>query len=342
MLSGLAIPVIVWIGTACDNVAWGGIHVRIDQPPPAPGAPPDEGEAPAAEEEETGEEPLPEGPVVYAVRGAGDTVTIVPVGERDDGGIRPLFPGADAAVFAARFAEAAYGPDRELALFAGGARVGSVTPDGPLELLDSAYCPPRPTTTGVVELVRGAAGVERFVAVAEGAARGIPRGGYDPPEMRRTYYFAAYDLASTEVRERRVPWPPDWIAARADLRPIRVRGDGPPAFAATYLYRDALRVGPAPDDGYALFLLAEEGEGGFEAGFVWFREHGPETKLAPRLLDHVDLDGDGIQELVLEFLGARSRSFGVVAHRADGWELVHRDRCPEGDAEAVAAGAPGG
>ncbi|MBW3535544.1 MAG: hypothetical protein KY453_10070, partial [Gemmatimonadetes bacterium] len=110
--------------SACDNVAWGGVEVHLQPPPPATfGA--------ALDTEDAGEDEglrLPDQPVLYM--GRADTtgaVTLVPVGAIAGDSLVPIPDEDEAPGYRAAFAQEFLAPGSEFVLFSRGARVGRFT-----------------------------------------------------------------------------------------------------------------------------------------------------------------------------------------------------------------------
>ena len=85
-------------------------------------------------------------------------------------------------------------------------------------------------------------------------------------------------------------------------------------------------VGEAGERAYALFGMGTREAGGYEGGFTWYRraENG---KGAPRYFDHLDWDGDGKSEVLLDVLGTGSRWFAGLSRRGDTWVRSFEDPC---------------
>ncbi|MBI4540572.1 MAG: hypothetical protein HY704_13810 [Gemmatimonadetes bacterium] len=316
----VAILVIVTAATGCDNVRWGGVDIRVVPPPARAGAAPDTA-APADSVA------LPTGPVLYAATLLPGQAVLRPVAELTGDSLRPLKTGPDAAAFAARFVQHEYGPGTEFVLFSHGTRVGTAVAHGTIDA-DSAACPRIPAVRGVTELAAAGRDGERLLALRKHAIAPPLPGDSPQPELDGAMRNAGWQLASTEIASRSAPEPRDWLRARADITPLAL-DDRTRAFAATYLYEDALTVGPPIGEGYSLFFLAENAGSGFAPTYVWFRRYLAGDKAAPRLWDHLDWSGDGRQEIVLEVYGSQNRWFAALARGPSGWRLVYEDPCTD-------------
>jgi hypothetical protein len=65
----------------------------------------------------------------------------------------------------------------------------------------------------------------------------------------------------------------------------------------------------------------------YQAGYVWYREAGREGKGAPRYFQHLDWDGDGETEVLLEVLGESNRWNAAVQKRGAEWTRTFEDPC---------------
>ena len=54
------------------------------------------------------------------------------------------------------------------------------------------------------------------------------------------------------------------------------------------------------------------------------------AKAAPRYFDHLDWDGDGADEILLDVFGNDQRWFAALSRAEDGWVRSYQDSC--GDA----------
>jgi hypothetical protein len=99
------------------------------------------------------------------------------------------------------------------------------------------------------------------------------------------------------------------------------------AIAATFMYRDQLGVSAASADAYSLFLIGRPSEEGYEPVYIWHRPVGVEGKGAPRYFDHLDWDGDGNEEVLLEVFGSERRWFAALAERSGSWVRTSEDSC---------------
>jgi len=330
-----AVLVILTGLTACDNVSWGGIDLRMEAPPTP------EGEAELEEgEEESEPEPEETGPLLFFVERDDSVFEAVPVAEMDTSGLRALPGGGGGEGDRRRIGEEALREGRRLILFARGARVGSFVL-GDARGIDPTSCFQRPRIGGHAELVPGAVEHQRFLAVPEELGRGVAYQPFRLPSSTRAQRAAALGVAASILERLGVAPPSSLVISRVDLQILALDGTGEPAITATHLNRDRLRIEPAPDPAWSLFFVAEVGEGGrYESTFSLFRSVEEDGKGVTRLLDHLDWDRDGAPELFLEILGAEHRSFAALTRDGFGWRMVLDEECPEPDEEAGRVAAP--
>lgn len=308
--------------TACDNVSWGGIEWHLQSPPPVV----DTAAVDTVAQEPDAPPPLELGPVLYAVERGGASDTLQAVAEITPDGLRPL-PIREAVDFESRFRSQRMSRGTRFALFASGVRVGtfhateSVPPD-------TTLCAPRPRTAGRMEVLPEAVDVPRLLAVDGDHARRRPLGDFRPRVEQRNERAASLNLGAALLNRLEAPWPADLLESRGDIQVFRPEGgDGEPAIAATFLFRDDLEVGEAPPSAWSIFYIAEPGADGYDTDFVWYRTAGEEGKGAPRFFEHADWDGDGREDVLLELLGRDSRWFAALARGPDGWSRTFQDPC---------------
>lgn len=324
----LTIAVILTVAQGCDNVSFGGVDVHLQGPPPRDSvALP----APGAEEGQVDAEapPLPAEPLLLAGVRDGDRATLTLVG-RVIGDAVAAFPAlSDPPELRARIVAELLGPGTEFILFAHGVRVGRLVVDstGPA----GAYCGRPPAVSGPVELIPAAANADRFMALPAGTASDRP---YQPfRSLGHTYdqRVASLRLAGEAIAQVGAVWPPSVLETRADIQAFQFPEQDRPAIAATFLYRDRLRVEEAPESAYSLFLVGEDaGSGDYRSTYLWYRPVGRDGKGAPRLFDHLDLDGDGTSEVLLEVFGAEGRWFAGLARRGRSWTTAFDPGCAAG------------
>lgn len=315
---------ILTIVLGCDNVNWGGADVTVVPPPPKATMP-----SASQPSDEPGDEPLPQGPVVYYVARTAEGAVMVPVGEVVGDSLRPVRARRDARLFAERFITEHMRQGSEFVLFRAGLRVGTL-------LVQSASAPPgdacttQPRALGTLELSAQAAGATEFLALSQLQAPQVPRRLPEPMQPTRTMTFVAPILAERMLRRRRAQLPSNWQRAMAQVTPIPVFTGQQPGFAATFLVGDTL--GPGLDDmGTSLFFLAvpSAAQVGWDTVYVDFRNYPDDGKGAARVIDFLDWDRDDHVELLLQVYGVSESWFEAVGRGPNApWRRVLSDRCP--------------
>jgi hypothetical protein len=318
----LALAVILTVPSGCDNVKWGGVDIHFEPPPPVAGIT-------TAAVAEAGSEapalPVIAGPILLAGAREGDAATLTVVGIVQGDSVAVVPSDQEAPGFRDMLVERLI-PGAELVLFAEGARVGrlTVTVTG----LDETVCIPRPMVTGVVELIPAAAQAQRFIGLFDPAATRRPRADFVAIEHDYNQRLLTVNTASQTLRQLGAPVPADLADARADLQAFRLPDLSGPSVAATFLHQDRLSTAaPLGDAAYALFMMGTREGAVDRSSFVWFRRAREEGKGAPRFLGHLDWNGDGVSEILLEVFGAERRWFAGLARRGESWVRTFQDPC---------------
>jgi hypothetical protein len=321
----LALTVILTVGTGCDNVEWGSVSVEIVPPP-------ESSRAPNVEVEPT-EQSGPDnftGPILLAGVRSGERASFVVVGEVHPDALRS-FPDPDFPEDEARLA-ALVTPGSEWVLFSEGVRVGRMVTEAAGSA--AAYCGTRASVSGVVELVPSAAAAERLLALPAESAAGRP---YEPYRAIGHVYdqrVASLTIAGDALREHGAVWPTLGVLdARDHIQAFQLRNAPAQAVAATFMQEDELAIGPPGPRAYALFVMGEQTGSDYRETYAWYREVDAEGKGAPRYFDHLDWDGDGTDEILLDVLGATRRWFAVLSHRDGEWVRTFQDSCGSGSSE---------
>lgn len=318
-----AIAVILTAATGCDNVVWGGSDVQLLPPPSR--AEPVTGEVQVSEDAPA---PRPEGPVLLAGLRDGPRATLTVVGEILGSSLEEL-PLPESSPEAAQRLKELLSPGSDWVLFSEGARVGRMTADE--SGIDPSFCGARATVSGVVELVPSAANAERLLALPADVAR-------DRPYDEFTTYVHDYDqrVASLNLAGEALPrvgavWPAGgMLQARSEIKAFQLADETSPFVAATFLYQDQLATTAPGQGAYSLFLMAAPGAGGFETAYLWYRAVATEGKGAPRFFDHLDWDGDGTAEVLLDVFGVDRRWYAALARRDGSWVRTFQSACGTG------------
>jgi len=320
----LLFAVILTAPFGCDNVAWGGVDVRLREPPPrgtvapTPGAPAESGAALPD---------LPTGPILFAGSREGDSASMVAVGEVRGDGLAPFPTEAEAPGFLDRVSRTLLGPGTELVLFSEGSRVGRLTVTR--TTTDTRFCPPRASVTGVLEMTPGAVDARRFLALLDTAAVGRPYAPYRSWDHVYDQRVASLALASEAIPAVGAAWPGSLLDSRADIQAFHLPEATGNTVAATFVVDDRLAVAPPASGAYALFVMGSDSSTGYQSDFVWYRSAEADGKGAPRYFGHLDWNRDGRSEILLDVFGADHRWFAAIARRNGTWVSTFQDPCGE-------------
>jgi hypothetical protein len=288
--------------------------------------PPSTREAPPEADTTTGPVNV-DAPLLLAGVRDGARASLVLVGETLPEGVRP-FPDPTFPEDSLRLAELT-APGAGWTLFSEGVRVGSLTVSeaGPAP----GFCARRTQVSGVVELVPEAAGATRLLALPASVGRSRAYGAYQEVQHDYDQRVATLTIAGDYMRENAVPRPPLGVLDARDA--IQAFRPGPAqnlAIAATFVHEDSLGIGSPGQGAYALFVMGQGSPDGYQEAFTWYRSVDAEGKGIPRYFDHLDLDGDGSDEIVLDVFGSDRRWFAVLDRTEGGWERSFQDGCGSG------------
>jgi hypothetical protein len=318
----LAITVILTVASGCDNVAFGGIDFEL-KPPPVSGTEPT-AEA-SADQQGTPENVA--GPILLAGVRDGLRGDFVVVGEVLPGELQP-FPHPDFEDDLDRLGELT-AAGSEWTLFAEGVRVGRLIVDESSPA--TGYCGSKTTVSGVVELISGAASAEKFLALPSSDASAWPYGDYEAIAHDYYHRVSTLTIAAATIREEGATLPPlGVLEARDDVRAFQLRDVPGEAVAATFMHADELAVGSPGQGAYSLFVIAQGRDTTYVETYSWYRSVEAEGKGAPRYFDHLDWDGDGTDEVLLEVLGSDRRWFAALSQNDGSWARTFQDSCGSG------------
>ena len=321
---------IVIVATGCDNVEWGGVELGLRSPSDSPVS-----EA-SAEVEEVVENPVldnpPMGPVLYLGHRAGGEAILVAVAEiRPDG--LSLLEGVGSVEASRSFMVEHLTPGLEFTLFSDGARVGRLTAER--FSVDGRYCSARPQIRGPIELTPAAATVQRFLALPRREGSAFEYGAYSPVVPTRDLRVTSLTTMQQVIPAVGALWPVSVLGIRQDVQMFRARSGGAPTVVATFVYADDLGVGPAAVGAYSVFLASDDDGTGYRGTYVDYRLFSRDGKGAARYFDHLDVDGDGSDEVVLEVMGENSMWLSTLGRQGESWVEEYRDPCglPPGSPE---------
>ena len=313
---------IVIVATGCDNVEWGGVELGLRSPSDSTVS-----EA-SAEVEEVVENPVLDnpamGPVLYLGHRAGGEAILVAVAEiRPDG--LSLLEGVGSVEASRSFMVEHLTPGLEFTLFSDGARVGRLTAER--FSVDGRYCSARPQIRGPIELTPAAATVQRFLALPRREASAFEYGAYAPVVPTRDLRVTSLTTMQQVIPAVGALWPVSVLGIRQDVQMFRARSGGAPTVVATFVYADDLGVGPAAVGAYSVFLASDDDGTGYRGTYVDYRLFSRDGKGAARYFDHLDVDGDGSDEVVLEVMGENSMWLSTLGRQGESWVEEYRDPC---------------
>jgi hypothetical protein len=317
----LAIAVILTVTTGCDNVAWGGIDISVSTPESTGLTSSDGPGVEGTAEEEAPPEPL--GPVLMAGTPDGAEMILTPVGVVGTDGLEALPQEPE------RMAElrSALQEGSRWVLFASGVRVGAATVT---QAVDSdQVCDVGMLVTATAQLLPTATGGDRFLALPVAQYGEWALEDYVPLAHTYDQRVASLDLGRAALPRVGAPWPgTGMLPVRRDIQAFRPLGDQSPSFAVSFVVGDGLDTSPAGPSSYALFLVADQTARGFTERYLFY-QGSDDSKAAPRFFGHLDWDGDGADELLLEVFGEGSRGYVALERGPDGdWLPSFASACP--------------
>ena len=99
---------------------------------------------------------------------------------------------------------------------------------------------------------------------------------------------------------------------------------------STAPYRDQIGIGSPGQGAYAVFVLGVPTAAGYAEGYTWYRSVDSDGKGVPRYFSHLDWDGDGDGEILLDVFGASRRWFAGLSRRQGEWVRTFQDACGSG------------
>jgi hypothetical protein len=320
----VAAPLILTAQAACDNVEWGGAAVHVVTPPP-----PGPGNATAPDPGQLAGLGLPTGRVLFhVVRNPDGTAQLTPVAEISGDSLRTLRKPSGVApeAYEQRFRQAVMDVNTEFVLFRRGAEVGTLIVRGPGPSTPCGV----PTAAGQASTVAAAAAERDFLAFRRGLAPQVI-GEYTPPQVEGTIQRYASLVAERLVLQNGLQRPRSWPGAQRDLQALDVVRGGHPEMAATYLVGDNLGVGPAQPDGYSVFYVASyEQRAGYTPIYQEVRDYDKTGKGAPKVVDHLNWNGAGGSEILVQVFGTRESWYEAVSNDRGTWRRVwEASRCRE-------------
>lgn len=319
---------------ACDNVEWGGSSVQVVTPPPPGG------------EDATGPEPgaiagmaLPTGPVLFhVIRAQNGIAQLIPVAEISGDSLRTIKKpaGVSPQAYEQRFREAVMPPNAQFVLFRRGSQVGTLT-------IQTASRPTAcgvPTAQGQATTVAAAAAEGEFLAFRKGLAPDV-MGEYSPPQVDGTIRRYASLVAERLVLQNGLQRPRSWPGAMRDLQALDLIRGGHPEMASTYLVGDQLGLGPAEPDAWSVFYVGDyEQRAGYTPIYQEVRAYNKTGKGAPKAVDHLNWNGTGQPELLIQIFGVRESWYEAISRDGGTWRKTwEAGRCIDQAPEPRSIGA---
>ena len=315
-----------WIFLSCDSVEWGGIEITLEGPTES--VPNDPNFETQFRKEKT---PLEGRNFLYLGSRKADEGSLIPIVEILPSGLLST-PNVSHQKRLDEFSASHFELGSQFTLFSDGSRIGTLTTTH--NDLNQDYCYPRPEGKGIVRLTSDAQEVQYFLALARESTTIPYLKDYRPVVQTRALRQASMDMAIEVISSVGATWPPSVLESRKALNFFRSQLDQSPTIIATFTKNDALQIGPAPLGMYSILLIGSNHDGlGYQPTYVDYRSAVPEGKAIGRYVDHLDLNGDGQSEIVLEMLGEKSKWISVLGLNANTWNRTYTDSCEPPDTE---------
>jgi hypothetical protein len=193
--------------------------------------------------------------------------------------------------------------------------------------IDDSFCTLRPTISGIVELVSEASDVEQLIALPIDVAGSRSFQPYTAYRHNYNQRVASLALASEVIPSVGAEWPPSILDSRTDIHAFQLPDEPRQAIAATFLHQDRMITSPPEPGAYSLFVMGDATSGTYEISYMWYRLAESQGKGVPRYVDHIDWNGDGSEEILLEIFGSEDRWFAGLARQDGGWVRSFEDSC---------------
>ena len=313
----LVVAVILTASTGCDNVEFGGFDIALKGPESATEQP-TVGLGPI----ETVEYPKA---ILLAGLRQGAIGRFIVVGEVHSDTLRQV-PNTQLSGKEEGIAKLIV-PGSEWAVFSEGVRVGRMIAQSVSPAI--GFCGARSVISGVVELVATAANAERLLAMP---ADVVNQPYEEYRELSHTYEqrVATLAIAGDAIPRYGATWPElGTLNARDHIQSFQLRNTPGQSIAATFMVGDDLDVGNPGQGAYSLFVMGHENDSGYVESYTWYRDTAEDGKAAPRYFDHLDWNGDGLDEILLDVFGNQKRSFAALSRQGDSWVHSYQDNCAE-------------
>jgi len=256
-------------------------------------------------------------PLVFQVFGTADSTRLVPIAAVIGGTVKPIvLPEADWK----RLDSTYFQPGTQYTVYRDGQPAGAVTVTRRMWEPDSE---PLYDLPGCRE-VRPMAAVTLKTSIAldpafEFLALSVARPGVSPAAAApRDVAAAARALALTALSAEQLD-STDIDTAAFSARALHVAGEGKPTIVASQVDANAGDTGPGAGHTTHFLLLGDDPDGaGYRVSYRHLQSGEARTVEFQRLLDHLDLTGDGTDEVFVESWRYASDNDLVVLSRANG------------------------
>ena len=140
-----------------------------------------------------------------------------------------------------------------------------------------------------------------------------------PTETERA---AMMELVRRNYRQRRVPAAATNNLRALNLTAIDINDDGQFELIGSFLAGNLSNNTPE----HALFLVAEPQGNSFRAAHVWYHRTPPTDEASAQMqnfVDHLDLDGDGVAEIVTRILYYESWDYHIYKRQGSVWRRIY-------------------
>ena len=209
-----------------------------------------------------------------------------------------------------RFVKEYYRPGRKYRLLFGGGEAGTATV--------VKYVEPGCTGMEAEATVQTSVklGGQVFALATDSGALGLNAGTRRAPTD--TERAAALDLARKTFRQHRVAASRVAKMETNNLTAVDTNGDGKAELIGSFLITGDAGV----ED--AVFLIAEPSGQGLAPALAWFHHGSEEDSSYRRLIDVLDLDGDGTAEVVVQGLYYESHDYIIYKRQGRTWREVYQ------------------
>lgn len=129
----------------------------------------------------------------------------------------------------------------------------------------------------------------------------------------------ALRLARAAYQSRRVPAALIKKMETVNLTATDLNRDGRPELIGSFTIKDK--------DGqptYSLFMIYEPAGSGFRPALTWYQKGTEESYAVRHLVDQLDLDGDGVAEVIAEGLYYESNDYIIYKKQPGGWRQIYQ------------------